>query len=134
MKSYEHHSINILDIVRNVESLNLVNFLYNSILCVGILGNFVNIIVLARRNMRRLIVFRMLLCLSIVDFIFLILCALQTLVGNLFYTDIRVTSLLFCKLDTFLAYFLLHIRNIFTIAINFHSKIFILFYWFKKSA
>ena len=118
MKPFDHHSSNIDDMVNEVESLALVKFLYCAILFVGIAGNLVNIIVLSRKAMRRLLVFRLLLCLSIVDLIFLILSILQTLAE----TDLRVKSVFFCKLDTFLAYFLLHIRNVFTIAINFHSK------------
>ena len=118
MKLFDHHSTSIDDMIHEVESLSVVNYLYCTILLVGIVGNFVNIIVLSRKAMRRLLVFRLLFCLSIVDFIFLILSILQTLAE----TDLRVKSVFFCKLDTFLAYFLLHIRNVFTIAINFHSK------------
>ncbi len=121
MKPFDHHSSSIDDMVHEVESLALVKFFYCAILFVGIVGNFVNIIVLSRKAMRRLLVFRLLLCLSIVDFIFLILSILQTLAE----TDLRVKSVFFCKLDTFLAYFLLHIRNVFTIAINFHSKLYL---------
>jgi hypothetical protein len=113
------HSLSLFDYI---QPLGVLNILCGAILCIGLIGNFVNIIVLTRRRMRHLLIFRLLLCLSIVDFIILAFCALETLAAIFFSIDVRVISVLFCKLNTFLAYFLLHIRNVFTISINFHSE------------
>ena len=45
MKLFDHHSTSIDDMIHEVESLSVVNYLYCTILLVGIVGNFVNIIV-----------------------------------------------------------------------------------------
>ena len=97
--------------------------LFASIIIIGLIGNFLNILVYSKANMRTKLTFQLLLSLSITDFIILLLCFIESSIENQFEIDLRAYSLIACKLDTFLAYFITQTRNFLSMAITIESKI-----------
>ena len=85
-------------------------------LIMGVLGNFVNILVFSKLFMRKES-FGLLLLLSTVDLIILSIISAETLLENMFLIDIRSWSSFFCKIDTFSVYFLTQTRNVVSMGI-----------------
>ena len=104
---------------------DMMRIVFVIIIFLGIVGNVLNIIVFAQKNMRKSFTFKLLLCLSLIDLVILIMCALETVTEFIFEVDIRLLSGFFCKLDTFLAYFLLQSRNVFSMSITIERTIII---------
>ena len=96
--------------------------LFVIIICVGILGNLTNVLVFSRKNLRCSFTFRLIFYLSLIDLLILVLYAFESTLESQFEINIRVEWRVFCKIDTFLAHFLLHTRNILSLAILINSK------------
>jgi hypothetical protein len=79
---------------------------------VGLVGNAINLIVLSRKSMRKITTFRLLLFLSLIDFLVLSTCATDTLLSYGYLVDFRVHSIYICRIHTFLTYFLTHTSSI----------------------
>lgn len=90
---------------------NLIIILAVMIL-IGLFGNAINIIVLSRKTMRNIATFRLLLFLSLLDFLVLIICASDTLLSFGFEIDFRIYSTFICRIHMFLTYFLTHTSSI----------------------
>ena len=101
-----------------LDSNKVLKFLFASIIFVGILGNMLNIYVYSKQSMRKTLTFRFLLGLSLTDFIILLLCGLESFIEYKYNFDIRAFSVVACKLDTFLAYFLTQTRNFLSMGIT----------------
>jgi hypothetical protein len=82
------------------------------IMCVGLFGNILNLIVFSRRSMRKITTFRYLLYLSITDIFVLVIGATDASLTFGFNIQIRLTTVLACKLHTFSTYFLTHMSSI----------------------
>jgi hypothetical protein len=95
----------------------IVSTAFGAIVVGGILGNAVNLVVFSQRRFWKYYTFRLIFYLSMTDLLILILCAVESLVEWCFEIEIRVLSSIFCKVDTFLAYFLLHARTILSLGI-----------------
>jgi hypothetical protein len=104
----------------------MIQLIFAMLIVIGLLGNFVNILIYSRTNIRKSLTFQLLLGLSITDFIILLLCGIESGIENKFEFDLRTNSIIACKLDTFLAYFLTQTRNLLSMAITIESK-FIIF-------
>jgi len=102
----------------------MFRFVFASIIIIGLTGNLLNILVYSKANVRKSLTFQLLLSLSITDFIILFLCGFETSIEYQFEIDLRAYSLIACKLDTFLAYFITQTRNFLSMAITIESKIF----------
>jgi hypothetical protein len=96
--------------------------LFGLIICVGILGNMTNVLILSKRNMWRLFTFKLIFYLSSIDVVILILCGLESILWLQFEINIRIYSTITCKIDMFLAHFFPHARSILTLAILINSK------------
>jgi hypothetical protein len=102
--------------------------LFSLIVGLGIVGNLINGIVFARRKLWKNFTFKLIFYLSMLDLIILIACALESFAEFQFKIDIRILSTVFCKVDTFLAHFLLHARTILLLAILINSNLYIYIY------
>ena len=100
----------------------MFQLIFASIILFGLIGNLLNILVYSKANVRKSLTFQLLLSLSITDFIILLLCGVESSIEYQFEIDLRAYSLIACKLDTFLAYFLTQTRNFLSMAITVESK------------
>ena len=112
----------------------IVLFTFATIIFAGILGNLNNLTVFAKKKLWKYFTFRLIFYLSFVDLVILILCGIELLVELQFDIDIRVISTIICKVDTFLAYFLWHLRTILSMAILIKRKIFrlLIYLWLGR--
>ena len=88
------------------------------IILIGIMGNATNILVLSRKTMRKSLSFQLFLYLSIIDLAFLTQTGVELFLKYLFEIEVRESSMVFCKLNTFLSYFLMQTRNVFSMCIT----------------
>lgn len=86
--------------------LNYVLVLMSALIILGVFGNLVNIVVFSRASMRKASTFRFLLYLAITDLLVLIVCATDALAKFGFEWELRSTSIVVCRLHTFLTYLL----------------------------
>ena len=107
----------------------MIQYLFASLIVLGLIGNLVNVFIYnsLRLSIRRSLTFKLLLGLSITDFVILLLSGLESGIENGFDIDLRTYSIVACKFDTFLAYFLTQTRNLLSMAITIESKRIILF-------
>lgn len=78
------------------------------LLCLGLVGNVISIVIFSRESMKKYTTFRYLTLLSILD-----LCVLYTGCGQIlldvyFRIDIRLINEFTCKMHSFLVYFFTH--------------------------
>ncbi len=90
--------------------LYLSGFLFCMII-VGACGNILNFMVFLRKSMRRINTFRFLFYLSLIDFLVLIICATDTLLSFGFQVEMRLSSKWFCRIHTFITYWLTHFSS-----------------------
>ncbi len=102
----------------------ILRTLFALIVCVGIVGNLINLIVFGNAKMRKSSVFRFLFYMSTIDLAILSMCGAETFFSMVFNIDLRVYKVFFCKFNTFLAYFLLQARNLFSMSITILSELF----------
>ena len=102
----------------------MLYILFALVIVIGLIGNSLNILIYSKKKMLKSLIYQLLLSLSITDFIILLLCFIESSIENQFEIDLRAYSLIACKLDTFLAYFLTQTRNFLSMAITIESKIF----------
>ena len=101
--------------------------LFASILVIGVVGNALNILIYSKTKLRKSLTFRFFLCLSITDFVILLLCAIETSIEYKFGFDLRSSFLISCKFGTFLAYALTQTRNLLSMGITIQRKTYITF-------
>ena len=101
----------------------MIQILFASVLVIGLVGNFLNVLIYSKMRTSKSLTFQLLLGLSITDFIILFLCAFESSIQRQFEIDMRTYSLAACKIDTFLVYFLTQTRNFLSMAITIESKI-----------
>ena len=99
----------------------MLQFVFEPVQIIGLKGNVLNILIYSKVNIRKS-TFQLLLSLSITDFIILLLCGIESSIEYQFEIDLRAYSLIACKLDTFLAYFLTQTRIFLSMAITIESK------------
>jgi hypothetical protein len=88
------------------------------IILIGILGNATNVLILTQKSLRKSFSFQLYLYLSLIDLAFLAQTAAELALNHIFKIDMRTSSWIFCKLNTFLSYFLMQTRNVFTMCIT----------------
>jgi len=93
-----------MDINRNKNSL--IFFVLATIILIGFFGNLLNLIVFSSKTMRKNSTFRYLFYLSAIDLLVLITCTTDSLLAYVYYIMIRLQSDFFCKIHTFMSYFL----------------------------
>ena len=108
--------------LHRVFTSSLMNMIYFLVILLGILGNMTNVIIFTNKKMGNSLTFTLISHLSFIDMVILSLSAIETFYDSYFNINIRISSLFFCKVDTFLAYFLVHIRNTVFMAIALNSK------------
>ena len=91
------------------KELALILFL---IICIGLFGNILNLIVFSQKSMRKSSTFRFLIYLSIIDMLVLVICAMDSVLIYGFGFEIRLYSKLTCKLQSFFSYFLTQMSSI----------------------
>ena len=96
----------------------LIEISYSLIIFLGIVGNMANILILRRKTMRKSLTFQLFFYLSIIDLTFLTQTSIEISLKYLIEIDLREFSVVFCKLNTFLSYFLMQTRNIFSMSIT----------------
>ena len=101
----------------------MFKILFASVIVFGLIGNFLSILIYSKANIRKSLTFQLLLGLSMTDFVILLLCGIESSIEHQFEFDLRTFSLIACKFDTFLAYFLTQTRNFLSMAITIESKI-----------
>ena len=104
-------------------SSNIVGIVFIVILCLGILGNLINVIVFSLKDMKKSFTFVLISRLSLIDMIILVVCLTEMLFELYFNEDVRIFSVFLCKIDIFLVHFLLHLRNIIFMTIAIESKL-----------
>ncbi len=87
------------------------------IIVIGLIGNIINVFVYTKKTMRLHLSFRLLLLMSILDFIILSLCGIELVSDFFFEVKLRTSSIILCKTNTFLNYFLTQIRNVLSLGI-----------------
>ena len=109
----ENNSPLLNELLNRFDLMGLLKILFVVVLSVGILGNLMNLIIFGQRRMRKSIVNRFLFHLSFVDLVILLICSTEAFLSMAFEMDLRASSLVLCKCNTFLAYFLLQLRFVF---------------------
>jgi hypothetical protein len=100
-----------------------LSFLLILMIIFGIFGNILNFIVFSRRSMRTTSTFRFLFYLTFADFLVLIVCSSDTLLSYGFEIEIRLYSLVVCRVHTFLTYFLTHLSSIILMVVSIERAI-----------
>jgi hypothetical protein len=108
------------------------------IICIGILGNLLNLFVFGQKSMRKMSTFRFLLYLSLVDLLVLLVCTSDSLLTYGLNIEIRLYSSLLCRSHTFLTYYLTHLSSIILMAVSIERTLVvfnktIINYFLKKS-
>ena len=88
------------------------------IISTGVIGNVINIIIFSKKQMRRSSTYYFLIYLSAFDLLVLLICAMDVFLRYGFQIEIREHSLLFCRLHTFLTYFLIHASSLILMIIS----------------
>lgn len=92
------------------------------LIVIGLIGNGLNILIYSKAQMRKSLIFQLLLCLSLADFSILLLCGIVSSIEINFNIVLASHSIVACKLETFLTYFLTQTRNFLTMAITIESN------------
>ena len=100
----------------------ILKIIFALIICIGIVGNTINLMVFGNVKMRRTPVFRFLFYMSTIDLAILVMCGAETFFSMVFNIDLRVFHVFFCKFNSFLTYFLLQARNLLSMGITILSK------------
>jgi hypothetical protein len=108
---------------------NVMVFVFVLMVIFGIVGNLINVLVFMSQSLRKSLTFAFISLLSLIDMLILVVSLFETIFETYFNTEIRLVSTFFCKLDTFLVHFLLHIRNIVFMTIAIYSICFFLNYF-----
>ena len=111
-----------LDSVDRAYTRNGMVIVFVVMVSLGIVGNLVNVLVLMSQPMRKSLTFGFISLLSLIDMLILVVSLLETIFETHLNTEIRLVSTFFCKLDTFLVHFLLHVRNIVFMTIAIYSN------------
>jgi hypothetical protein len=104
------------------------------IICIGLFGNILNIVVFSQRSMRIISTFQFLLYLSFIDLLVLLICSSDSLLTYGLNYEIRLYSSIVCKLHTFFTYFLTHMSSILLMVVSIervlvvYNKTFITFF------
>ncbi len=112
------------EILERIHLSIILKILFGLVICIGIVGNTINLLVFGSVKMRKTPVFRFLFYMSTIDLAILIMCGVETFFSMVFNIDLRVFRVFFCKFNTFLTYFLLQSRNLFSMAITILSKLY----------
>ena len=88
------------------------------LICVGILGNSLNMLIFGKKKMRKVATFKYLFFLSLNNLLVLGVGATDVLLSNIFQFEIRSYSNAMCKLHTFFTYVVTHSANLIQVAVN----------------
>ena len=91
-----------------------------AMILIGVFGNAMNMIVFARKSMRKINTFRFLLYLSAIDILVLLTGTTDILMRNIFRFEIRYQSSLVCKFHTFLTYSVTQISSVLLMVMSIH--------------
>ena len=100
------------EILERIRLSIILKILFGLVICIGIVGNTINLLVFGSVKMRKTPVFRFLFYMSTIDLAILIMCGVETFFSMVFNIDLRVFHVFFCKFNTFLTYFLPHFQPI----------------------
>jgi hypothetical protein len=96
------------------------------LICIGVIGNGINIAIFAQKEIRKMSTFRLLLYLSIIDLLVLLISATDSLITYKLEFQIRLQSNLACKLHTYLTYFLTHLSSVVLMLVSIERAIVIM--------
>jgi hypothetical protein len=96
----------------------IVSILLFIFICIGLVGNLLNLIIFCHKSMRKNSTFRYLFYLSVIDLFVLTFCASDTFLTFGFLVMIRSYFDIVCKIHTFLTYYLTHMSSIILMIVN----------------
>ena len=88
------------------------------IICVGIIGNILNLFIFSRKQMLKISTFRFQFYLSITDLLVLSICATNALLEFGFNIDLKIKSDSVCRIHTFLSSLLRHLSSVLLMMVN----------------
>ena len=116
-ETFPSNSLNI-----SIESKLLIqkikSIVLTIIICIGLIGNSLNLIIFGKKKMRKVTTFKYLFYLSLNNLLVLGVGATDVLMSNIFQFEIRSYSNAMCKLHTFFTYVVTHSANLIQAAVN----------------
>jgi hypothetical protein len=100
------------------QSAKHISILLLFIICIGVCGNILSLIVFSKSNMRKISIFRFLFYLSVADLLVLLICSTETLLKFGFHIEIRLISQFTCSFHTFITNLLTHLSSIILMVIS----------------
>ncbi len=100
------------------ETYKELAFILFLIICIGLFGNILNLLVFSQNSMRKSTTFRFLIYLSTIDILVLLICAMDSVLIYGLGFEIRLYSNLTCKLQSFLSYFLTQMSSIILMCVS----------------
>ncbi len=100
----------------------MLQITFSLLIIIGLIGNGLNILIYTKAQIRKSLIFQLLLCLSLADFSILLLCGVVSSIEIKFNIVLASNSTVACKLETFLTYFLTQTRNFLSMAITIESN------------
>ena len=88
------------------------------VICIGLIGNSLNMIIFCRKTMRKVTTFRYLFFLALSNLLVLCVGATDVLMSNIFHFEIRYYSNVMCKMHTFFTYVATHCASLIIVAVN----------------
>ena len=93
-------------------STEMLSVIFVFEIAAGIVGNLICIVVFIQKSMQKTLTFKLLLSLSIFDMLILFMCAFKNVIDYMPLSSKLIDrSVVACKLDTFLSFFLMQSRN-----------------------
>jgi hypothetical protein len=112
----------------------MFNIILITISIIGFLGNIQNIIVFCQKSMRKMITYRLLNYLSIIDLLVIIICSSDVIMSYGFKMQIRLYSRFACKMHTFLTYYFTHMSSLILMLVSIERIIIIKGVKFSKTS
>jgi hypothetical protein len=112
----------------------MFNVILITISIIGFFGNIQNIIVFCQKNMRKMITYRLLSYLSVIDLLVIIVCSSDVILSYGFKLQIRLYSKFACKMHTFLTYYFTHMSSLVLMLVSIERIIIIKGVSFSKTS
>ena len=112
-------SIDSKILIQKIKSVVLV-----LIICIGLTGNSLNMLIFGQKTMRQVSTFRYLFFLSAANMLVLGIGATDVLIANVFQFEIRSVSNCMCKLHTYATYVVTHSASLILVAVNIERAVF----------
>ena len=102
-----------------------LSILLSIIIIIGLFGNVINLIVFSHRSIKNNSTFKYLFYLALIDIFVLLIAGTDSLATYGHYFFIRLSSIFFCKIHTFLTYFLTHLSSMVLMVVSIDRAIII---------